>query len=113
MSVYRGYEGAHVNVRFGSKDGVIGRRPQDLISHNCINLRLPTHGGLYAWEFDLSERSKTGARPFPAITSGIQVGGNRRPPSRWWSRHCAIGTERVTLDSNRGRIQTEVYPGFL
>ena len=59
------------------------KRPQDLISHNCINLRLPTHGGLYAWEFDLSERSKTGARPFPAITSGIQVGGNRRPPSRW------------------------------
>ena len=27
------------------------KRPQDLIDHNCINLRLPTHGGLYAWEF--------------------------------------------------------------
>lgn len=27
------------------------KRPQDLIGHNCINLRLPTHGGLYAWEF--------------------------------------------------------------
>jgi DNA-binding transcriptional LysR family regulator len=26
-------------------------RPQELIGHNCINLRLPTHGGLYAWEF--------------------------------------------------------------
>jgi DNA-binding transcriptional LysR family regulator len=26
--------------------------PQELISHNCINLRLPTHGGLYAWEFE-------------------------------------------------------------
>jgi len=26
--------------------------PQDLTSHSCINLRLPTHGGLYAWEFD-------------------------------------------------------------
>jgi DNA-binding transcriptional LysR family regulator len=25
--------------------------PQDLTSHNCANLRLPTHGGLYAWEF--------------------------------------------------------------
>src|SRR6516164_8880733 len=53
---------------------------------------------------DLSECSKTGARPFPAITSGIQVGGNRRPPSRWCSRHCAIGTEHVTLDLSRGRI---------
>jgi len=27
------------------------RVPQDLTGHNCINLRLPTHGGLYAWEF--------------------------------------------------------------
>jgi len=28
------------------------QRPQELIGHNCINLRLPTHGGLYAWEFE-------------------------------------------------------------
>jgi len=27
-------------------------RPQELVGHNCINLRLPTHGGLYAWEFE-------------------------------------------------------------
>jgi DNA-binding transcriptional LysR family regulator len=27
------------------------KRPQDLTAHACINLRLPTHGGLYAWEF--------------------------------------------------------------
>jgi DNA-binding transcriptional LysR family regulator len=27
------------------------QRPQDLIGHDCINLRLPTRGGLYAWEF--------------------------------------------------------------
>ena len=26
--------------------------PQDLTQHRCINLRLPTHGGLYAWEFE-------------------------------------------------------------
>jgi DNA-binding transcriptional LysR family regulator len=25
--------------------------PRDLTAHRCINLRLPTHGGLYAWEF--------------------------------------------------------------
>jgi len=28
------------------------KKPQDLIAHNCINLRLATHGGLYAWEFE-------------------------------------------------------------
>jgi DNA-binding transcriptional LysR family regulator len=30
--------------------------PQDLTSHNCINLRLPTHGGFYAWEFEKDQR---------------------------------------------------------
>ena len=30
--------------------------PQDLIGHACINLRLPTHGGLYAWEFERDGR---------------------------------------------------------
>jgi DNA-binding transcriptional LysR family regulator len=28
------------------------RKPQDLTAHDCINLRLPTYGGLYAWEFE-------------------------------------------------------------
>jgi DNA-binding transcriptional LysR family regulator len=33
------------------------RTPQDLTDHNCINLRLPTHGGsLYAWEFEKNGR---------------------------------------------------------
>jgi len=32
------------------------KKPQDLISHNCITLRLPTHGGLYAWEFEKGGR---------------------------------------------------------
>ena len=32
------------------------RKPQDLIGHNCINLRLPSHGGLYAWEFEKGGR---------------------------------------------------------
>jgi len=27
------------------------QNPQDLTEHSCINLRLPTHGGFYAWEF--------------------------------------------------------------
>ncbi|MBR0706756.1 MULTISPECIES: LysR family transcriptional regulator [Bradyrhizobium] len=33
------------------------RIPQDLTHHNCLNLRLPTHGGsLYAWEFEKGGR---------------------------------------------------------
>jgi len=26
--------------------------PQDLTQHRCINMRFPTHGGLYVWEFE-------------------------------------------------------------
>jgi DNA-binding transcriptional LysR family regulator len=32
------------------------KKPQDSVEHNCINLRLPTHGGLYAWEFETGSR---------------------------------------------------------
>lgn len=32
------------------------RVPQDLASHSCINLRLPTLGGVYAWEFEKDSR---------------------------------------------------------
>lgn len=30
--------------------------PRDLTAHDCINLRLPTHGGLYTWEFEKNKR---------------------------------------------------------
>jgi DNA-binding transcriptional LysR family regulator len=32
------------------------KKPQDLTDHIGINLRLPTHGGLYAWEFEKGDR---------------------------------------------------------
>jgi len=32
------------------------RTPHDLTAHRCINLRLPTYGGLYAWEFERDGR---------------------------------------------------------
>lgn len=31
--------------------------PHDLSGHNCINLRFPTYGGLYAWEFEKDGRA--------------------------------------------------------
>ncbi|WP_434959693.1 LysR family transcriptional regulator [Labrys sp. La1] len=30
--------------------------PQDLTAHRCINMRLPTYGGLFAWEFEKEGR---------------------------------------------------------
>ena len=30
--------------------------PQDLTAHNCVNMRLPTHGTIYPWEFEKDGR---------------------------------------------------------
>jgi DNA-binding transcriptional LysR family regulator len=38
------------------KDRAEPKRPQDLLAHNCINLRLRTHTSLYAWEFERGSR---------------------------------------------------------
>jgi DNA-binding transcriptional LysR family regulator len=32
------------------------KEPQDLTDHHCINFRLPTYSGLYAWEFEKGGR---------------------------------------------------------
>jgi len=34
----------------------VPKHPQDLVGHNCINIRLPTYGGLYVWEFEKDGR---------------------------------------------------------
>ncbi|MBR0553728.1 LysR family transcriptional regulator [Stakelama marina] len=35
----------------------VPRTPHDLAKHSCINLRFPTLGGLYAWEFEKGGRA--------------------------------------------------------
>jgi len=35
----------------------VPKTPQQLAGHACINLRLPTRGGLYAWEFEKGGRA--------------------------------------------------------
>lgn len=51
----------------------IPKKPQDLLSHRCINLRLPTYGGLYAWEFERR------GRPVNVHVEG-QITFNTSPP---------------------------------
>jgi DNA-binding transcriptional LysR family regulator len=33
------------------------KQPQDLTAHDCINIRLPTYGSIYAWEFEKRGRA--------------------------------------------------------
>src|SRR3954466_10930902 len=52
------------------KDRVPPEKPQDLTGHHCINLRLPTHGGLYAWEFEKGGRELRVRVDGPLIING-------------------------------------------
>jgi DNA-binding transcriptional LysR family regulator len=45
--------------------------PQDLVEHSCINLRLPTHGGLYAWEFEQDGRELKARVEGQLILNGV------------------------------------------
>ena len=51
--------------------------PEALTEHACINLRLPTYGGLYAWEFEQQGRERRvrvdGQLTFSSVFSIVQA----------------------------------------
>lgn len=47
--------------------------PQDLAAHRCINLRFPTLGGLYAWEFEKDGRALNVRVEGPLIVNEIAI----------------------------------------
>lgn len=47
--------------------------PQGLAGHRCINLRFPTHGGLYAWEFEKEDRAVNVRVEGPLIVNDIAL----------------------------------------
>ena len=82
------------------------KRPQDLIGHNCINLRLATRGGLYAWEFEKAGRElkvrvegqlvcNTTAQMLNAALTGL---GLAYVPEGLAQPHLAKGRLRRVLD---------------
>lgn len=46
------------------------KTPDDLTAHNCLALRLQTHGGIYSWEFEQGKRS-INIRPVGQIISNL------------------------------------------
>jgi DNA-binding transcriptional LysR family regulator len=49
------------------------RTPHDLTRHACINIRLPTRGGLYAWEFEKNGRALNVRVDGPLVLNDIAV----------------------------------------
>jgi DNA-binding transcriptional LysR family regulator len=56
---------------FASRAGP--KRPQDLTDHDCINLRLPTYGGLFPWEFEKRGRELKVRVEGPLVFNNISL----------------------------------------
>jgi DNA-binding transcriptional LysR family regulator len=49
------------------------KRPQDLTAHQCINIRLPTYGGLHPWEFEKRGRALKVRVEGPVVFNNIAL----------------------------------------
>lgn len=91
------------------------KKPQDLIDHSCINLRLTTHGGIYAWEFEKGGRELKvrvdGQLTFNAsaqMMNGALAGlGLAYVPEGMVQAHIAKGRLKRVLED-----WCEPYPGY-
>jgi DNA-binding transcriptional LysR family regulator len=83
------------------------KAPGDLVDHVCINLRLPTYGGLYAWEFERGGREErvrvsgqltfnTTARMLTAALDGF---GLAYVPEELAAQHIAEGRLKPALEA--------------
>lgn len=87
-----------------ARNGVPGT-PQDLTSHKCINLRLSTHGGLYAWEFEQDGREirvrVEGQLTFntigPCLQAAVEGFGIAYVPQSLTDEHVAAGRLQIVL----------------
>ncbi|MFP1680961.1 LysR family transcriptional regulator [Alloalcanivorax sp. C16-1] len=89
--------------------------PADLTGHRCINLRFPTHGGLYAWEFDHQGREQTvrvdGQLVFntspPIVDAALHGLGIAFLPEQEFAPHLEAGRLERVLDG-----WCEPFPGY-
>ena len=82
------------------------KRPQDLIGHNRITLRLPTHGGLYASEFEKGWSRTESARRRPPyvqhdgemLNAAVAGMGLAYVPGGWAKLYLAKGRLKRVLE---------------
>lgn len=80
--------------------------PRDLTNHICVNLRMTSAGGLYAWEFEKAERAlevrvggqMTSNSIFSALDAAVDGLGLAYVPEDLARPHITSGKLRVVLD---------------
>ncbi|MCA0919287.1 LysR family transcriptional regulator [Pseudooceanicola nanhaiensis] len=90
--------------------------PHDLAEHRCINLRLSTHGALYAWEFEDKDGNEirvkvSGQTCFntisPVMRAAVDGHGLALIPERLAAEHLASGALQTCLED-----YCPYFPGF-
>jgi DNA-binding transcriptional LysR family regulator len=84
----------------------IPRQPRDLLKHNCITLRLPTRGGLYAWELKKGKKEiqvrvdgqLTFNGTYQMLNAAIDGAGLAFVPEDLAQPHVAAGRLRYVLE---------------
>ncbi|OYQ91264.1 LysR family transcriptional regulator [Citrobacter freundii] len=80
--------------------------PQELIEHTCINLRFPTHGNLYIWEFEKDGKKENikasgqlvFGRIYQALDAAIEGCGLAHVPRDIAEKHIERGDLISVLD---------------
>jgi DNA-binding transcriptional LysR family regulator len=89
--------------------------PHDLAGHRCINLRFPTYGGLYAWEFERSGRALNVRVEGPLIVNEILLA---RRAARDSAGIAYLPEDYVAEDIREGRLTRVLadwcppFPGY-
>jgi DNA-binding transcriptional LysR family regulator len=86
-----------------------------LTGHSCINLRLPTHGGLYAWEFEKDGRTLSVRvdgqfvcnSTNPMLNAALDGLGLAYVPEQLVLQHVAAGRLKTVLEDWR-----PTFPGY-
>ncbi|MFD2175887.1 LysR family transcriptional regulator [Rhodobacter lacus] len=90
--------------------------PQDLSAHECINLRLSTHGALYAWEFEDKDGNEIRVKVrgqccfntvVPVMRAALEGHGLACLPDRMVEPHLQSGALRACLED-----YSPAFPGF-
>jgi DNA-binding transcriptional LysR family regulator len=77
------------------------KRPQDLTAHQCINIRLPTYGGLYPWEFEKRGRALKVRVEGPVVFNNIAL---RLKAARAGLGLAYLPEDEVNADVAQGRL---------